>query len=486
MLVFTLNLAGGGFASPNLKYNFNNGTDGVLLAAGDTPSAGDTAFSGVTTNTGSGGVYAYENAFPAHGALGLKVQTVATSVSCFAEWNITGSGLALYSRYYIYIPTGTTLAARWDHWQPRDTATRIRHGLSTSFQMVAVNGSTVVATSTNTLPFDTQIRVEGKLIIDAAAGIIEVKFFTGDSTTPIETITATGLNTGTVECTNLRMGNPFATANLGPIYMDDFAVSYTGYMGPASAATDYSETKTDSAGLSDSLVPVVGYDRTQTDVTGLVDAIVAALAYDRTLTDTSGLTDSVTALVAKLITVDDSAGLVDAIGTIVAYARSQTDTTGLTDAIVSALAFARTIDDGTGLTDNIVTLLAKLVNADDSAGLTDAIASEMSFFRNLDDVTGLTDELIVNVTETFYRFTPPSRRRRPELERPHGLWLRIGQETGISVLKFGASYQQLEDPDPVDITAADIAYLGGRSYRINGAEAGALTTAGYGSFIVAE
>ena len=500
MILLTQNLSGGS-SFADLTFDFENGTSGVIIASGDTPSSGDTAFASVTENTGSGGSFKYDNGQAAHGTQSVKFSTGGTSVSCYAQWDITGSGLTVYSRYYIYIPTGTSFAARFDHWQIRDSATRIRHGISTTNQVVAINGSTVVATSTNTLPFDTWIRVEGKLVIDASAGVIEVKFFTGDSTTATETLTSTGLNTGTVECTNIRMGNPFATANLGPLYMDDFAFGIGGYFGPV-ASSGFSETVNDPAGLADAVALTYGKGQTdsagvtdalalvhgkgQTDTAGLTDTIVRVLAYARTLNDNSGLTDELATQLGKLITFDDTAGLSDATSTAIGYGRIQSDTSGLTDAIVRVLDYARTFSDNAGLSDAISTVLAKFATFDDDAGLTDALASELSFLRTIDDTSLLTDEIVVTFTQTFYLFTPPSRRRRPELERPHGLWLRIGQESGISVLKFGSSYQQLEDPDPVQITASDAAYLGGRTYRVGSTERDSLVAAGYGPYIVAE
>lgn len=52
--------------------------------------------------------------------------------------------------------------------------------------------------------------------------------------------------------------------------------------------------------------------------------------------------------------------------------------------------------------------------------------------------------------------------------------------TGISLLKFGSSYQQYQTPTDDDVRAADIAYLGGREYVISDSEVAALTAAGYG------
>ena len=340
MILLTQNLtSGSGYATPDLKYTFENGTNGVLLAAGDTPAAGDTAFASVTTNTGSGGVYAYANDFPAHGSLGVKIQTVATAVSNYGQWDITGSGLSLYGRLGIYLPTGTTFGARFDFWQPRDSATRFRCSLSTSRQLQMLNGSTVVATSTNTLSLDTQYRVEMKCIIDASAGILEAKFFVGDSETAVETITANGLNTGTTECTNIRIGNPFATANLGPLYMDDFGISYTGYMGPATTATTHNADASATATFTGTAAATV---------TDLADASATATfagAATATVTDLAAGTGTATFAGTATATVTD---LADASATATLAGTATAASTKPVDASAT-VTFGATADATTGI-----------------------------------------------------------------------------------------------------------------------------------------
>ena len=58
-----------------------------------------------------------------------------------------------------------------------------------------------------------------------------------------------------------------------------------------------------------------------------------------------------------------------------------------------------------------------------------------------------------------------------------------GTDIGITVLKEGTSYRQVSNPTHEEVTAATIAYLGGRSYTVDTAEAAALTAAGYGANI---
>lgn len=57
------------------------------------------------------------------------------------------------------------------------------------------------------------------------------------------------------------------------------------------------------------------------------------------------------------------------------------------------------------------------------------------------------------------------------------------QDTGITILKTSGNYVAIQDPTAEQVGASDIAYLGGRDYRVDATEAAALTAAGYGSFL---
>lgn len=288
-------------------FDFENGTNGVKVDVADTPSSGDTIFSGVTENTGSGGTCKYDNTQAAHGTKSLKIATGGTSVSSFVEWNTTGFGTTQYYRAYVYFtanPSGNI-----DVIQIRDSATRARLRINSTGKVVAVNGSTAVGTSTASIGLNQWVRLEYKWVANATTGILEAKIFnTPDSTTPDETLTVTSLNTGTTEATNTRIGMPIAGSNIGPFWLDDLGVTDVGYIGP----------------------PATNYTRTVDDATGLVDT--RALAYGPAVADSTGLTDTMPSVGGSKVA-------------------SATDSTGLTDSVTTASAMARTFSDAAGLTD---------------------------------------------------------------------------------------------------------------------------------------
>jgi hypothetical protein len=59
-----------------------------------------------------------------------------------------------------------------------------------------------------------------------------VSVYAGDSTTPLETETASGINTGTV-FGSAQLGSVIAGTGIGATSFDDLAYSTTGPLGPA-------------------------------------------------------------------------------------------------------------------------------------------------------------------------------------------------------------------------------------------------------------
>lgn len=83
-----------------------------------------------------------------------------------------------------------------------------------------------------------------------------------------------------------------------------------------------------------------------------------------------------------------------------------------------------------------------------------------------------------------YVFTPPTRKLRPGfVPGQNRLIARVHLEVGVSVLKESGFYSEVIEPTAERVTAAQVAYLGGRSYTITPTERAALVAAGYGAYI---
>lgn len=84
--------------------------------------------------------------------------------------------------------------------------------------------STNVAQGTVTLTTGTWYRVELKIVVSDTVGSIEMKYFIGDSTTPLETLTPTGTDTMVTNSQRFYFGS-FNVANTGDTYFDDIAIN---------------------------------------------------------------------------------------------------------------------------------------------------------------------------------------------------------------------------------------------------------------------
>jgi hypothetical protein len=132
---------------------------------------------------------------------------------------------------YVYLPSAAS-GTQIDLIQSRDTANRFRLRITPTSKVAVVNGTSNVGQSTASITFDAWVRVELKVVVDASAGSMEARFYLGDSTTAVETVLVTALNTGTVEPTSVRLALPIAVANIPTFYFDDLAGSNVGWVGP--------------------------------------------------------------------------------------------------------------------------------------------------------------------------------------------------------------------------------------------------------------
>lgn len=333
----------------SLTYDFENGTDGVKVDATDTPSSGDTAFASVTENTASGGVCKYDNDHAAHGAQALKIATVGSSVSAYVQWTTTGFGLTQWFRIYVYFTANP--AANHDILQTRDSATRSRLRITTAGKVAVVNGSTVAATSSASIGLNQWVRIEYKLDISSSAGVLEAKLFnTPDSSTADETITASSLNTGTTETTNVRIGLPFAAANVGPLWLDDLEANNTGYPGPA--ATDATATPSTIAAVAGvgTVTVSTATNATPTPATVAAVAAVPAPTVTRTATVPASTVAAVAAVPAPTVTASSTPtpGTVAAVASVGAPTITRSAT--VPAAVVAAVAAVGAPTVSTGAT----------------------------------------------------------------------------------------------------------------------------------------
>lgn len=211
----------------------------------------------------------------------------------------------------------------------------------------------------------------------------------------------------------------------------------------------------------------------------------AAVGVPISASDSGTFTDAEAALSATL-TASDAGTLVD----IAAIARpaSDGDTGTGTDAVVrialndgdtgTAVDAAAVSNAVVGAeTGSFTDTASKGFGTSDTGTVTDA-GSLVARFQAGD--TGTFADKAVSIVKTGQFFRPPTVTER---FRFAGRTTRT-QSVGVTILKKSGSYTSILDPTAEQVTAADIAYLGGRDYLIDDTEKAALIAAGYGSYIV--
>ena len=217
--------------------NAEAGSNGSGVLAADTGSGN--AWDTVTTLTAT---VTYDNATAAHGSQSYLFTSTATGQNAHLNWaasfvkpatNQIGGRLS-YFRFCLYFaalpPADIVIYA------PLGQIANQQVRLLTTGAIRTINsaGSTL-ATSATTLSTGTWHRIEGMTFYDTAAGVFEVKIFTGaNDTAEAEMLRSTGIaNAANSWPINWTFGaNSLASANT-TFRMDDIALSNCGYPGPA-------------------------------------------------------------------------------------------------------------------------------------------------------------------------------------------------------------------------------------------------------------
>lgn len=215
----------------------------------DDGSAGN-AFDAVFT--GGTGTYVYDTARAAHGTLSARC-TPDSSNPINLEWNNTSAGDATdeYGRLYLYRTAWPTPDLHWlvRYENSAGTVDAVFGPYADGKIYVYDATLTAPASMTSTLPLNEWVRLEWHITCSDTTGLIEVKMFSGDSTSPIETLTRTNVDTNA----NARfryIGHAVTGANQGSAFwIDDVALSATGYIGPVSGESAGVTLRTVRSGL---------------------------------------------------------------------------------------------------------------------------------------------------------------------------------------------------------------------------------------------
>ncbi len=207
---------------------------GTTVSVANSGGASGNAFDAVTV-TSAGQTCASDNAHVSHGALSIKFATGATAAGTFVRWNTSmGTQTTIWFRLSAYYTANPASSVRL--WNA--TASGVSCGsilvTSTGKLLFANSAGTTILTSTNSIPLNAWFRLEGFLTGNASTGQLEFKLFLSrDAATPDETQTSAATQATTGPPTDYTYVNGgTSVANFGPIWVDDFGLSSTGYLGP--------------------------------------------------------------------------------------------------------------------------------------------------------------------------------------------------------------------------------------------------------------
>ncbi len=213
--------------------------------AGQAPTTGGSVRPGPFSIIAAG-TTVYDATHVAHGSMALRQTPVSGGYSSIGYGNSSNLNLqsqtAFATRAYFYftvMPVGAFISVydNTDAWVAGlafDTGGHIR---------IRDAVSTALVTGTVTIPLNTWVRLELYVTAATTGALLHAAVFTNDSTTPLDTITATGVTAATIS--SVRFGknnaNTYATTYwLDSVAIDTAAAGFIGpYLAPA-GSTPYS------------------------------------------------------------------------------------------------------------------------------------------------------------------------------------------------------------------------------------------------------
>lgn len=327
--------------------NTPTGTDETTVTTGNS-AAGGNPWDLVTI--GTGGTLVYDDL---SGTTWYRFSTAATSSMVRAEWaatSILAAWSRVYGRVYFRAPTGSLGSLIINLARGRvGTTQAFRLGISTGLRLTirnAANGA--AATGGVPIAVDTTYRVEWDITIGGSATGV-ARLYLGDSTTELETITASAANFGTNPVNEVGFGIASATANHPVYWLRGFQANDTAMPGPqppTGTTYDLSAPLSGTSGITGAPNRVVNVAAQLTGATGFGCAAVLVAALRGTITAEAVMTAGATRVVplsAVLHGVADTTATIGVVpaagvvpGTLSAGTRRSGVTPGLTRPTLTA------------------------------------------------------------------------------------------------------------------------------------------------------
>lgn len=356
------------------------GSNTTVVTTANSGAGSGTAFDAVTF---SGGAPTFSNVTPLIGALSY-LHTYVTSQAGYRVWNFTPTATTTRTcwRFYFYLDAGQTFTSQ-DLFAVRSSAAAVMMiGINASSQLIVKNSAgTTVATAAATLSTATLYRVDVAVAVGTTTsnGTIQVSYYAGHSTTPIQAIlSSTAQNTGTVAATLGRFGTAALVASGRTIRYDGEAVAElaAGFIGPASQNGDTSTPLTVTLASAASRA-------TSTDATS---PLTVALTADATRSMSGTTTTPVTVVLSA-----------DAVVT-----KTATATTAETVTLTASATRATTASASSAETVTLTAAATRSTTAGATSARTVALTATLSLNRTASATTVQTVTLTSNSTRTTY------------------------------------------------------------------------------------
>jgi hypothetical protein len=214
-----------------LSNSLEGGTSGTTITTANSGGTSGSAFDVV--GIGSGGTAAFSNAQAKRGSLSLLFQTTTANSTGVAWTTSMGTQTQVWFRIYAYFASLPSAGTRFYTVNPGVAGARFT--IQANGTILVQDGSNnTLTTSTAAIATGQWVRIEGYVLNSATVGQTQVMLFnSADSATPTETDTSTAVQNTGASSTGYYFGPEAGTANQGPFYADDIAVSNVAYIGPS-------------------------------------------------------------------------------------------------------------------------------------------------------------------------------------------------------------------------------------------------------------
>jgi len=134
-----------------------------------------------------------------------------------------------------------------------------------------------------------------------------------------------------------------------------------------------------------------------------IGSILAATDYTETLSDSMSLADSIASSAEYNLSLDDSIGMADTPGTAANYSRSESDSLSISDSLAKIASYLRTASDSISITDSLTSEKGRHLSLSDTFSMADSLTQEvnLAISDNVSLSDSLTKEVIMQIADSL-------------------------------------------------------------------------------------